>query len=65
MQKFPDQGLNLGHCSDNVESLTTRSPGNSLEILIFKKPSGILNPSLMRSQMSQLGHALKHTQLQQ
>ena len=29
MLKFPDQGLNLCHNSDNAESLTARSPGNS------------------------------------
>ena len=27
MQKFPGQGLNLSHSSDNAESLTTRPPG--------------------------------------
>ena len=27
--KFPDQGSNLSHCSDNTGSLTTRPPGNS------------------------------------
>ena len=29
MQKFPSQGLNLSHSSDNAESLTTGPPGNS------------------------------------
>lgn len=28
-QKLPGQGLNLGHRSNNTESLTTRSSGNS------------------------------------
>ena len=29
MLKFPGQGSNLSHGSDNVESLTARLPGNS------------------------------------
>ena len=29
MWKFPGQGSNLCHSSDNAESLTTKSPGNS------------------------------------
>ena len=29
MQKFPGQGLNVSHSSDNAESLTARTPGHS------------------------------------
>ena len=36
MQKFPGQGLNLHHSSDNVGSLTTRTPGEMPLALIFK-----------------------------
>ena len=36
MQKFPGQGSNPSHSSDNTESLTTRPPGNSLNVCCFK-----------------------------
>ena len=35
MQKFPNQGLNPSHLSENTESLTPRPPGNSLQSFIF------------------------------
>ena len=31
MQKSPGQRSNVSHSSDNIESLTTRPPGNSYE----------------------------------
>ena len=36
MQKFPGQGANPSHSSDNTESLTARPPGNS-HTKLFKK----------------------------
>ena len=36
MQKFPGQGLNLSHSSDNTTSLTAKPPGNSQGSFLFK-----------------------------
>jgi len=51
MQKFPGQGLNLSHSSDNTESLTPRPPGNSCPIL-FKglSPSSCYQEALQSLQ---------------
>ena len=38
MQKFPGQGLNPSHRSDNAESLMARSPGNSCPAFLFFSP---------------------------
>ena len=35
MQKFPDQGSNLSHHSDNAESLNARPQGNSRNIFFI------------------------------
>ena len=35
MQKFPGQGSNLSHSSDNTESLNTRPPENSICIVFI------------------------------
>ena len=35
MQKFPGQGTNPSHSSDNAKSLTTRPPGNSQTYATF------------------------------
>ena len=37
MQKFPGQGLNLHHSSDNVRSLTARPSENSQDPLLIKE----------------------------
>lgn len=55
MQKCPGQGLNPRHSSDNAESLITRPPGNSLNILIcmrkkkvrLKKKISVVTDTLM------------------
>ena len=43
MQKFPGQGLNPSHRSDNAESLTTRPPGNSLSLVFNRLCKNIPN----------------------
>ena len=47
MQKFPGQGLNPRHCSDNSGSLISRPPGNSklnistqYRYLVFREAHG-------------------------
>ena len=40
MRKFPDQGSNLCHRSDNAKSLTARPPGNSSIEFCFKVSIG-------------------------
>ena len=46
--KFPGQGSNLSHSSDNAKSLTTRSPGNSSsKILTLAVIPYVISPSLI------------------
>lgn len=47
IHKFPGQGWNLSHKSDNTESLTARPPGNSTSFLFSCNrviQSGVLQP---------------------
>ena len=50
MRKFPGQGMNPCHCSDNAKSLTTTPPGNSPEglilFMIHVRPGQIRNKRL-------------------
>ena len=49
MRKFPGQGWNPSHSSDNTESLTARSPGNSICFCLYLAFSpGISVSSLLR-----------------
>ena len=42
MWKFSGQGLNLGHSSDNAESVTTRPPGNA-PVVILREGKSMIN----------------------